>query len=107
VNYFSWSTAGTTAILALVLAIVVIGIIYVKVAPNMASFAWPMPVAQILLGCAGAAGALAVITALLNISNGLGNPPIGMYIADLLFVAGGAVMAWFAYQEWVASKTVV
>ena len=107
VNYFSWSTAGTTAILALVLAIVVIGIIYVKVAPNMASFAWPMPVAQILLGCAGAAGALALITALLNISNGLGNPPIGMYIADLLFVAGGAVMAWFAYQEWVASKTVV
>ena len=106
VNYFSWSTAGTTAILALILAVAVIVVLYLKVAPNM-NITWPMPVAQVLLGVAALGGALAVITALLNVTNGLSSPPIGMYIADLLFVAGGAVMAWFAYQGFVASKTVV
>jgi hypothetical protein len=104
VNYFSWSTAGTTAILALVAALATLVVIYLKIAPNM-SITWPMPVAQILLGVCAITGALAVITALLNVTSGLSSPPIGMYIADILFVAGGAVMAWFAYQEFVASKT--
>jgi TRAP-type C4-dicarboxylate transport system permease small subunit len=67
---------------------------------------WPMPVAQIMLGICGLTLILAVITALLNVTNGLPSPPIGMYIADVLLVAGGAVMAWFAYQEWLTTKAV-
>jgi hypothetical protein len=105
VNYFSWSTAGLTAILSLVLAIAAVAVLYLKSAPNT-NITWPMPVAQILLGVCGAGGILAVITALLNVTNGLPSPPIGMYIADLLLVAGGAVMGWFAYQGYIASKTV-
>jgi hypothetical protein len=103
VNYFSWSTAGTTAILALVVAIVTLVVIYLKVAPNM-NITWPMPVVQILLGLCAATLILAAITALLNVTSGLSSPPIGMYIADLLIVAGGAVMTWFAYQGFLASK---
>jgi hypothetical protein len=103
VNYFSWSTAGTTAILALVLAIVAVVVLYLKVAPNT-NITWPMPVAQIMLGICGLTAALAVITALLNVTSGLSSPPIGMYIADVLLVGGGAVMAWFAYQAYVASQ---
>jgi hypothetical protein len=105
VNYFSESTAGTTAILALVLAIVALVVLYLKIAPNM-NITWPMPVAQIMLGICGLTLILAVITALLNVTSGLPSPPIGMYIADVLLVAGGAVMAWFAYQEWLTTKAV-
>jgi hypothetical protein len=105
VNYFSWSTSGTTAILSLVLAIVALVVLYLKIAPNM-NITWPMPVAQIMLGICGLTLILAVITALLNVTNGLPSPPIGMYIADVLLVAGGAVMAWFAYQEWLTTKAV-
>jgi hypothetical protein len=106
VNYFSWSTAGLTAILALVLAIAAVVVLYLKLAPNL-NITWPMPVAQVLLGVCALGGLLAVITALLNVTNGLPSPPIGMYIADILLVAGGAVMAWFAYQGYVASKPAV
>ena len=103
VNYFSWSTAGTTGILALILAIAALVVVYLKVAPNM-NITWPMPVVQIMLGICVATLVLAAITALLNVTSGLGNPPIGMYIADLLIVVGGAAMAWFSYQEYVGAK---
>ena len=95
-----------TAILALVLAIAAVVVLYLKLAPNL-NITWPMPVAQVLLGVCALGGLLAVITALLNVTNGLPSPPIGMYIADILLVAGGAVMAWFAYQGYVASKPAV
>ena len=103
VNYFSWGTAGLTGILTLVAAIATLVVVYLKVAPNM-NITWPMPVAQILLGLCGATLILAAITALLNVTSGLVSPPVGMYIADVLIVVGGAVMAWFAYQEYVGIK---
>ncbi len=40
---------------------------------------------------------------LIQITNG-GNPPILMYVADVLVIGGGAAMAWFTYQEFVTSK---
>jgi hypothetical protein len=33
--------------------------------------------------------------------------PVTMWLADLLFVGGGAAMAWFAYQDYLVSKSVV
>jgi hypothetical protein len=48
-----------------------------------------------------------VLVVLMQVSYGLGGAPITMWIADLLFVVGGALMSWGAYQEWLLTKTVV
>lgn len=102
-SYFSAGNSGTFAILGLVLDIATVAVIYLKVAPNM-NITWPMPFAQILLGVAGATLVCGVLVVLMQLSYGLGGAPITMWIADLFFVGGGAVMAWFAYQEYVAAK---
>jgi hypothetical protein len=105
VNYFSFGNAGLFGILALVLAIVVGVALYIKVAPNM-SFTWPMPFAQILLGGCVAVLVCGALMTLIQFTNG-GNPPALMYVADVLVVGGGVVMAWFSYQDFLVSKSVV
>lgn len=102
-SYFSAGNSGLFAILGLVAAIATVVVIYLKSAPNM-NVAWPMPVAQVLLGVAGATLVCGVLVVLMQISYGLGGAPITMWIADAFFVGGGAVMAWFAYQEYVGAK---
>jgi hypothetical protein len=102
-SYFSAGNSGTFAILGLIGAIATVVVIYLKVAPNM-SINWPMPVAQVLLGVAGATLVLGILVVLMQLSYGLSGAPITMWIADLLFVGGGAVMAWFAYQEYIGTK---
>ncbi len=105
VNYFSLGNAGLFGILALVLAVVVGVVLYIKVAPNM-SVTWPMPFAQLLFaGCVAVLVCGALMT-LIQFTNP-GSPPATMYVADLLVVGGGAVMAWFSYQDFVVSKSVV
>ena len=105
-SYFSWGTAGLFAILGLLGAIATVVVLYLKVAPSM-NITWPMPFAQILLGVSGAVLVCGVLIVLFQITNGLTGAPVTMWLADLLFVGGGAAMAWFAYQDYLVSKTVV
>jgi hypothetical protein len=100
INYFGWGNAGLFALLALLAAIVVGVVLYLKVAPNM-NITWPMPVGQILLGAAGVALICGVLMTLIQITNG-GNPPMLMYVADILVIGGGAVSTWGAYQLYLA-----
>jgi hypothetical protein len=102
-SYFAAGNAGTFAILGLVLAIAAVVILYLKAAPNM-NITWPMPVAQILLGVCGATLVCGVLVVLMQLSYGLGAAPVTMWIADVIFVGGGAVMAWFAYQDYLLAK---
>lgn len=102
-SYFAAGNAGTFAIIGLLLAIVAAVIVYLKVAPNM-NITWPMPVAQILLGVSAATLVCGVLVVLMQLSYGLGAAPVTMWIADVIFVGGGAVMAWFSYQEYLAGK---
>lgn len=105
INYFGAGNAGLLELVALVAAIVVGVVLYLKIAPNM-NITWPLPVVQILLGAAAVSLAGGVLATLIQITNG-GTPPVLMYVADLIVIGGGAAMAWFAYQDFTASKTVV
>jgi hypothetical protein len=105
INYFGWGNAGALEIIALLAAIVVAVVLYLKVAPNM-NITWPLPVGQILLGAAAVSLVCGALATLIQVTNG-GNPPILMYVCDVLVVGGGAAMTWFSYQEFLASKTPV
>ena len=108
ISWFSEGTPGLFAILGLVLAVVAVVALYLKVAPTM-NITWPMPFAQILLGICGATlacGALVVLFQFMR-TGGINGAPITLLIADILFVGGGAVMAWFSYQDYLVSKTVI
>jgi hypothetical protein len=102
-SYWAAGNSGTFGILGLVLAIAAVVVIYLKIAPNM-NINWPMPVAQILLGICGAAVVCGVLVVLMQVSYGLSGAPAMMWIADVIFVGGAAVMAWFAYQEYLTAK---
>jgi hypothetical protein len=106
VNYFTAENAGLFALLTLIAAIATLVIVYLHVAPSM-NVTWPMPYAQILLGAAGATGACAILIVLMQLirAGGFGpEPPIFMYVGDILAVAGGALAAYAAYMEWTSSK---
>jgi hypothetical protein len=103
ISYFAAGNAGTFAILGLVLGIAAAVIVYLKAAPNM-NINWPMPFAQILLGVCGATLVCGALVVLMQLSYGLGGAPVTMWIADLIFVGGGAVMTWFSYQEYLTTK---
>jgi hypothetical protein len=104
-SYFTAGNAGLFAILGLAGAIVAAVVLYLKVAPNM-NITWPMPVAQILLGVCAFTLVCGVLVVLMQVSYGLGNAPVTMWIADVIFVGGGAAMAWFSYQEYLTTKVV-
>jgi hypothetical protein len=106
ISWFSAGNAGLFAILGLVGAIAAVVVLYLKFAPSM-NITWPMPFAQILLGIAGATLVCGVLVVLMQLSYGFNGAPVTMWIADLLFVGSGAVMAWFAYQDYLVSKSVV
>lgn len=107
VNYFTAENAGTFAVLALIGAIATLVVLYLKVAPNM-KVNWPAPFVQVLLVVAGITAICAVLVLLMQLirAGGLGDdPPIMMYIADVLVVGGGVLMGYAAYMEWSGSKT--
>lgn len=109
VNYFTADNAGLFALLALIGAIATIAVIYLHVAPNM-NITWPAPYGQVLLIVAAITAACAILIVLMQLirAGGFGpEPPIFMYVADIAVVAGGALLGFTAYQEWMASKTVV
>jgi hypothetical protein len=102
INYFTWGNAGIMAILALVAAVILLVVLYLK--NSSTAITWPMPVSQILLGLAVIALVLAALTVLIQFSNGTDGAPVLMWVADVILVGGAAVAAWGAYQEWAASK---
>ena len=105
ISWFSDGNPGLFAILGLTAAIVTAVALYLKVAPNM-NIAWPMPFAQILLGLCGITLACGALVVLMQLARGqIGSAPITMWIADVIFVGSGAVMTWFAYQDFLASKS--
>lgn len=103
VNYFTLGNAGLLGMLALVAAIVGAVALYLRVAPNV-NFTWPMPYAQAILGIAAIALICAVLMVLIQFTNP-GDKPVLMLVADVVVVAGAALMAWGAYQEWTLNKT--
>jgi hypothetical protein len=106
VNYFTFDNAGLFGILTLLAAAATLAVVYLHVAPNM-NITWPMPYAQILLIAAGATAACAVLTILMQLirAGGFGpEPPIFLYVADLMIVAGGGFAAYIAYTDWAATK---
>ena len=105
-SFFSAGNSGMFAILGLIAAIAAVVIVYLKVAPNM-NITWPMPVAQVLLGVSAATLVFGLLVVLMQISYGLTGAPMTMWLADLIFVGGGALQAYAAYMEFTASKTAV
>lgn len=102
-SYFTAGNSGLFAILGLVAAIAAVVIVYLKVAPNM-NITWPMPVSQVLLGVCAATLVCGVLVVLMQVSYGLSGAPITMWIADVIFVGGGAVQTYAAYMEYTAAK---
>ena len=106
VNYFTAENAGLFALLALIGAIATLVVLYLHVAPNM-NITWPAPYVQILLIVAAVTAACAVLIVLMQLirAGGFGpEPPIFMYVADVIAVGGGALLGYAAYMEWTASK---
>jgi hypothetical protein len=106
ISWFSSGNAGLFAILGLVGAIAAVVVLYLKFAPSM-NITWPMPFAQILLGISGAVLVCGVLVVLMQVSRGIDGAPVTMWLADLIFVGGGAAMAWFSYQDYLVSKSIV
>jgi len=87
--------------LALIGAIAVVVILYLKYAPNQ-TIAWPAPVATIIL-VISAIVALGAILTLLNLVGFLGIAGgffFGAILASLVTAAGAVVMVWGAWQEY-------
>ncbi len=108
VNYFTAENAGTFALLALIGAIVTLLVVYNHVAPKPPVATLPAPYGQVLIAVAGITAACAILVLLMQLirAGGLGpEPPIFLYVADLLVVGGGALLAYVAYMEWQATKT--
>jgi hypothetical protein len=94
--------ASTVALLG---AIVVIAVIYVKHAPNM-SVTWPIDPSLINLGVSGLV-ALLVLLDLLRILpylGGIGSYGAAVIITIILEVVGAAVMLWGSWQEYQVVK---
>ena len=87
-------------------AIAVLVVLYLKYAPNM-NITWPAPVATILLGAAGVSLVCSALMTLLQLTSpyGIADWPLFAWVAVLGMLAGGAVMTWFAYQEFLTNKT--
>lgn len=99
--------------LPLVGALAVLAIYYLKYAPNQQSINWPAPIPTLVLVISAVVGLfalLALVSALswLGLAAGLfGGFLLGAFVATLAVAAGGALMAWGAWQEYQAQKTTV
>jgi hypothetical protein len=91
--------AGTVALLG---AIAVLAILYLKYAPNQ-NITWPAPTSLLILGIS-AVVALLVLVDLLRVLSILGLFGATAILAILLEAAGAAVMVWGAWQEYQVEK---
>ena len=91
--------AGTVALLG---AIAVLVILYLKYAPNQ-NITWPAPTSLLILGIS-AVVALLVLLDLLRVLGVLSLFGATAILAILLEVAGSAIMLWGAWQEYQIVK---
>ncbi|HXI81276.1 MAG TPA: hypothetical protein VNM34_10725 [Verrucomicrobiae bacterium] len=91
--------AGTVALLG---AIAVLAILYLKYAPNQ-NITWPAPTSLLILGIS-AVVALLVLLDLLRVLGVLSFFGATAILAILLEVVGAGVMAWGAWQEYQIEK---
>ncbi len=108
--FFYGSSVGIIGLLG---ALVALGVMYANHAPNM-KVTWPLPYPVILLIIGAAVGLLALVTLLQFVqimgvisayaAFGFGGNVVTALIPVALFIVGGALMAWGAYQEWNATK---
>lgn len=105
INFFTTYHGMDLGLLGMLAAIVVLVVIYLRYAPNM-NITWPAPVTTILLGAAVVSVACSALMTLLQLTSGIGisDWPIFAWVAAIGMLAGGAVMAWFLYQEFIAAK---
>jgi hypothetical protein len=105
INFFTNYHGMDLGLIAMLAAVAAVVVIYLKVAPNM-NITWPAPVPTILLGVAGVSVACSALMTLLQLTSGIGiaDWPIFAWVAVLGMLGGGAAMAWFAYQEYLAVK---
>jgi hypothetical protein len=87
--------AGTVALLG---AIAVLVILYLKYAPNQ-NITWPAPTSLLILGISAVVGLL-VLLDLLRVLGVLSFFGATAIVAILLEVAGSAIMLWGAWQEY-------
>jgi hypothetical protein len=108
VNFFTTYHGMDLGLLGMLAAVAVLVVIYLRYAPSM-NITWPAPVTTILLGAAAVSVVCSALMTLLQLTSGVGvgDWPIFAWVAVLGMVAGGAVMTWFSYQEFVAAKTAV
>jgi hypothetical protein len=108
INFFTNYHGMDLGLIAMLAAVAVLVVIYLKYAPNM-NITWPAPVATVLLGAAVLSVACSALMTLLQLTSGIGiaDWPIFAWVAVLGMLGGGAAMAWFAYQDYVAAKTAV
>jgi hypothetical protein len=91
--------AGTVALLG---AIAVLVILYLKYAPNQ-NITWPAPTSLLILGISAVVGLL-VLLDLLRVLGVLSFFGATAILAILLEVAGSAIMLWGAWQEYQIVK---
>jgi hypothetical protein len=99
-NYYTAENAGFFALLALLGAVGSMVLIFLHATPSM-KITWPLPFGQILMAVAGITAACAILVVLMQLirTGGFGpEPPIFMYLADLVGIAGGVVMGVGAYM---------
>jgi hypothetical protein len=91
--------AGTVALLG---AIAVLVILYLKYAPNQ-NITWPAPTSLLILGISAVVGLLVLLdlVRVLGVLSFFGATAI---VAILLEVAGSAIMLWGAWQEYQIVK---
>ena len=88
--------------LALIGAIAVVAVLYLKASPNQ-QIAWPVAPSLIVL----AISAIVAIAALLTLLDWLGYASVlgvSGLLSLLLYAAGGAIMVWGAWQEYQVEK---
>jgi hypothetical protein len=115
-GWYGASGAQALGLIAIAAAVVAVVVLYLKYAPGQ-NITWPLPVPMLMLivgGVAAAAGVLGLLIALVYDPCGgycnavLGNlglgKPITLYLATIVVAAGGGVMAWGGYQEYLKIK---
>ena len=99
------SFGGGSTVIALLGALAVLAILYVKYTPTM-NVTWPAPVSLIILAISGIVGLLALlyvlqILPLLGFATYFGG---ALILAAAIEVIGAAVMLWGAWQEYQIEK---
>jgi len=88
--------------IALLGAIAVLAILYLKYAPNQ-NIAWPIATSLLILAISVIV-ALAALLTLLDLLSIIGLLGVSAVLSLVLYVVGAAVMAWGAWQEYQIDK---